>query len=370
VGALAYVLGAMTSNAQLYVPTGAVSPSQSGNVGIGVPNPLFTLDINGPGTRIMNGNGNSAQLDLVQTYGGHDWALVSWGATAGGGTLSNKFSIFDGTSGGHRFLIDSNGNIGIGTTSPTSFGAGAVLTEIHGTTSYGALLTSTNNVTAELFAAENGQVYVGSRSSHPLQLATGNIPRMTLSVSGDVGIGTTSPTSFGAGAVLTEIHGTTTYGALLTSTNHVTAELFASENGEVYVGSRSAHPVQFATGNIPQMTLSTSGNLGIGTTNPTQKLSVNGTIRAKEVVVETTGWSDYVFADNYVLQPLAEVEAQIKQEKHLPGIPSAQQVAESGIGLGEMQAKLLAKIEELTLHQIEQEKRIRALEAENARLRK
>lgn len=137
-----------------------------------------------------------------------------------------------------------------------------------------------------------------------------------------------------------------------------------------FVVGNNRYFLAFRTANTSQMVIDQTGNVGIGTTNPTQKLSVNGTIRAKEVVVETSGWSDYVFADNYVLQPLSEVETQIKQNKHLPGIPSAQQVAESGVGLGEMQAKLLAKIEELTLHQIEQDKRIRALEAENAKLRR
>jgi hypothetical protein len=119
-----------------------------------------------------------------------------------------------------------------------------------------------------------------------------------------------------------------------------------------------------------------AGNVGIGTTNPTEKLSVNGKIRAKEVIVETAGWSDYVFADSYQLQPLAEVEQHIKTNKHLPGVPSAREVAEKGVSVGDMQAVLLAKIEELTLHviaqqksQISQEKRLQALEAENAQLK-
>jgi len=100
-----------------------------------------------------------------------------------------------------------------------------------------------------------------------------------------------------------------------------------------------------------------AGNVGIGTTSSSHKLAVNGTVRAKEVIVDT-GWSDYVFAEEYRLAPLSEVEAHIKEHKHLPGIPSAAKVEQEGVSLGEMQALLLAKIEELTLHLIEQERRV------------
>jgi len=113
---------------------------------------------------------------------------------------------------------------------------------------------------------------------------------------------------------------------------------------------------------------STTGNVGIGTTNPTEKLSVNGTIRAKEIVVDTS-WSDYVFAAGYRLAPLSEVAESIKREGHLPGIPSARDVAEKGINIGATQAQMLAKIEELTLHEIELEKRLDAQEEELHALR-
>jgi hypothetical protein len=112
-----------------------------------------------------------------------------------------------------------------------------------------------------------------------------------------------------------------------------------------------------------------NGNVGIGTTNPTQKLSVNGTVRAHEVIVDT-GWSDFVFDESYKLTALSETEAFVKAEKHLPGIPSAKEVAENGISVGEMQAKLLAKIEELTLHQIAEAKELATVKSENDSLRR
>src|SRR6185312_6032208 len=113
-----------------------------------------------------------------------------------------------------------------------------------------------------------------------------------------------------------------------------------------------------------------SGNVGIGTTNPQSKLAVNGTINTKEVVVTAAGWSDYVFDKDRQLAPLSEVATFIDENHHLPGIPSAAEVAEKGVSLGEMQAKLLAKIEELTLHMIDEEKHNRQVEQENQDLRK
>ena len=103
------------------------------------------------------------------------------------------------------------------------------------------------------------------------------------------------------------------------------------------------------------------GNVGIGTSKITDnfKLSVDGKIRATEIEVSlSSGWADYVFADDYKLDPLVEVEKFIKVNNHLPNVPSAIEVAENGVNLGEMDAILLRKIEELTLYIIELEKKV------------
>ena len=112
-----------------------------------------------------------------------------------------------------------------------------------------------------------------------------------------------------------------------------------------------------------------TNNVGIGTTNPTQKLSVNGTIQAKEIVVNT-GWSDFVFDNNYKLRPLTEVEQFVKTNKHLPEIPSQKEVEKNGVQLGDISSKLLMKIEELTLYMIEMKEEIQTLQKENTALKK
>jgi len=103
------------------------------------------------------------------------------------------------------------------------------------------------------------------------------------------------------------------------------------------------------------------GNVGIGTTDPRgYRLAVNGKIRAQEIKVEAAPWPDYVFNKSYYLPTLQETEKHIKEKGHLPGIPSAEEVKTNGIDLGEMNAKLLKKIEELTLYLIEQKKEIQS----------
>lgn len=105
-------------------------------------------------------------------------------------------------------------------------------------------------------------------------------------------------------------------------------------------------------GNIdnPGVRLSINGNI------MSKSLDVNGTIRSKEVKIEATGWPDFVFDKGYKLPSLKEVESHINEKGTLPNIPSEKDVKENGIDVGEMQAKLLQKIEELTLYVIDLKK--------------
>ncbi|GHE56694.1 hypothetical protein [Roseivirga thermotolerans] len=110
-------------------------------------------------------------------------------------------------------------------------------------------------------------------------------------------------------------------------------------------------------------------NVGIGTTSPSEKLEVNGTIRSKKVKVEASPWPDYVFSSDYKLRPLKELEQFVQQNQHLPEVPSAKEIEINGQDLGDIQAVLLKKIEELTLYLIDENKENEALKKENQDLK-
>lgn len=108
----------------------------------------------------------------------------------------------------------------------------------------------------------------------------------------------------------------------------------------------------------PSMTINVgTGNVGIGSINPQNKLDVNGTIHSKSVLVDLNGWSDYVFKKDYPLLPLSEVKIYIDQNQHLPGIPSEQEMIKNGLNVSEMNKILTKKIEELTLYLIEKDRK-------------
>ena len=106
------------------------------------------------------------------------------------------------------------------------------------------------------------------------------------------------------------------------------------------------------------------GNVGIGLKNPQDKLEVNGQIHARSVKIDIKDWADFVFEEGYDLPRLREIESYINKQGHLPNVPSAQEVTQEGIQVGEMQKILLQKVEELTLYLIEQDKEIESLKKE------
>lgn len=149
--------------------------------------------------------------------------------------------------------------------------------------------------------------------------------------------------------------------------NPATIDFFV--DGTPSAGSVPAR-ISFSTGSnignrTERLTVKANGNVGIGTVTPAYRLSVNGTIQAKEIRVES-GWADYVFEKNYKLLPLAEVERFIKKYGHLPGVASARKVREEGLAVAEMTTKMMEKVEELTLYIIELQKQIDQLRKDKA----
>jgi hypothetical protein len=148
----------------------------------------------------------------------------------------------------------------------------------------------------------------------------------------------------------------------LNDNNQVTSSLKtdggAFFNGNVGLGTSTPQAKLDVNGNI-----FTSGKLAIGTTDPAKigayALAVNGEAIFNKAKVKLYGtWPDYVFNKNYKLRSLGELERYIQDNAHLPGVPSAAEVEKNGIDLGDTQAALLKKIEELTLYVIEQNKKL------------
>jgi hypothetical protein len=184
-----------------------------------------------------------------------------------------------------------------------------------------------------------------------------------------------SDTAPQAGQVLTFLNGKwkgtqqTSTGWKIDTISADTIVMYSTVKGSVGIGT--THPkgvfqVQAGKTNDPDSSfiISKGGNVGIGTASPDNKfrLSVNGWIRAKKIVVES-GWADYVFEEGYPLMSMDSLAQYLDVHHHLPGVPSAEEVTASGLNLGDMQVKMMEKIEELTLYMLELKNENTALKA-------
>ena len=155
--------------------------------------------------------------------------------------------------------------------------------------------------------------------------------------------------------------GGSTNGGFLGFASNGSERMRIEANGDIAIGKPSADAKLDVAGNIKAHEIEV-------TLAAMQDLQLNGTLAANNITYTANGnTADFVFEDNYQLKDLSEVEAFIKTNKHLPEIPSADEMEEAGVNLAEMNKLLLMKVEELTLYSIEQEKKIEELTEDRSR---
>ncbi len=303
----------------------------NGNVGVGINNPSNKLHINssgwkarfsGPEGYIIIGPANSSWAHIYTDRPKFIFNKDVYAITGGFSSYSSRH-LYLKTNGSTRLTISNpSGNVGIGTTSPAQ--------KLH--------VTHTNRMGIQLGGPSTSSGAIADLYFRPSDGKTvGAAKYWNWSFR-------TDSWSSAPGDFVLYSHNGSSY----------TSPIIAQSDGDLLL----------TTGNGARR----NGNVGIGTTSPDYKLDVLGTIRAEEVKV-ATGWSDFVFEPDFELKSLEQVEIFIEENGHLPDIPSAEEVEENGISLGEMDAKLLQKIEELTLYVIEQNNKQEARDKEIDKLK-
>lgn len=271
------------------------------------------------------------------------------------------------------------------------------------------LLVCSQEASAQATVATNAitstSQFLGSTSAYDVLFKAAGTEYMRLQTTGFIGIGTTAPdTKLHLHQGILKLTGPNGAGGpmmILGGTPSV------APNGEWGIEYTTATPGReglnfwkpsMATGGFGNyfLFLANSGKVGINTDNPTAQLTVNGNMLIGDpstvcipngnyklfvqtgiltekvrVAVNCSGqWADYVFASDYKLMSLPELEKYVNKNKHLPNIPSAEEVVKEGMDVGQMTAKLLEKVEEMSLYIIDQNKKIEALQKEVESLKK
>jgi len=223
-----------------------------------------------------------------------------------------------------------------------------------------------------LFISSNGNVGVGENNENPQTVFDisalppyPNIPREHLRIyaDNDGGIESTASTHF-------YVDGSSefriSFGTQAGNFNGTNTDMLQMDAGGMSLyGNEGVHGTLGVTGKT-----TIGGQTQVGGNHSNAMLTVNGKIVGKEAVVTLGNWADYVFEKNYKLKSLESLESYIKENKHLPNVPSANEVETNGANLGDLIKIQMEKIEELTLYVIELKKESEALKAEMKRLKK
>ncbi|MTI29636.1 shufflon system plasmid conjugative transfer pilus tip adhesin PilV [Xanthovirga aplysinae] len=319
-----------------------------------------------------------------QTYGGGFYMTDNtWIRTYGNKNFYHNTGIMrtDGSfhvgGSGSRFLVETDGDVGIGVTAPE-----ANLDVRKNTIKF----ATADNKAHTWLPFTNGEVYItgnadgsGDGSIHFRTYGSNTYSeKMVIKGDGNVGIGTTTASidlAIGDSDTGLQQQGD---GKLAIYTNN-TERIRIDNAGHVGIGTSSTvidlaigdsdtglqqqgdGKLAIYTNNAERLRVDNAGNVGIGKTIPSEKLDVAGNIKADGVILNVGSFPDYVFEEEYKLMPLSEVEAHIEEYKRLPKMPSEKEILQKGMNAGLVNVLLVEKVEELTLHTIQQEKEIKAL---------
>jgi hypothetical protein len=369
--------------AQLHAQGTGIYVNSSNNVGIGTTTPSTNLNVSANATE---GGLATGQFQITGSTNANQRLVFGYDTTNDFGFIEAGIA---GTAAKNLVLGPHGGtNVGIGTATPsTNLDVSANATE-NGLTTGQFHITGSTNTNQRLVLGYDSTNDFGFIETGIAGTAVKNL--VLAPHGGNVGIGTTSP------AQTLTVNGNT---AVLAG--HA-LEFYDSNNGDdayilnygtsaatqglkYYASGTGGHLFQTYDGYVVNaLQILSNGNVGIGTTSPQYMLDVAGQVHATSFVASSgNNYADFVFKPGYKLPSLSDEESAIQKDGHLPGIPSEAEAKANGIDLASMQVKLLQKIEELTLHQIdeekhqveqdkhqvEQDKRIEQLEKENAELR-
>jgi len=380
-------------------------------LGIGVSNPLATLHLH---FQQIFGDPSSPKLLQLTTYATGNGINNGFCIFSDEITRDIKFKqqeqakfFIEGVGGG--FVVAPTGNIGFGTDAPEEkvHLQGTLLIDRTASTPSSLQFRHPDNIRGIPPPDDDPQIYIaphywdiysdinGLKFNKVLKSNGTSAQMMALTWDGRMGIGVASPwAKLHVGQHILADGNITTKDKLILATDNTTENRW--EISRTSIGLNYAYNT---TSLKDILFLGNDGKIGIGKTNPAAELDVNGTatvtelnaqratvntsftagsatinntltakdlkttglLCAKEIRVMRSGapcWPDYVFSKDYNLMPLRELEQFVNENHHLPNVPTATSVAENGIDLGEMNATLLKKVEELTLYIIDLQKQI------------